>query len=104
MSNPVGTAYYMSPELLKGNYDKSCDIWSIGVVAYILLCGYPPFNGDNDNVIFESIKRGHFEFPNQAWSNKSDLAKDFIKCLLRRDPRKRFTAKEASMHPWITNS
>jgi len=104
MSNPVGTAYYMSPELLKGNYDKSCDIWSIGVVAYILLCGYPPFNGDNDNVIFESIKRGHFEFPNQAWSNKSDLAKDFIKCLLRRDPNKRLTAKEALRHPWITKT
>ncbi|KAL3762817.1 hypothetical protein ACHAW5_011275 [Stephanodiscus triporus] len=104
MSNPVGTAYYMSPELLKGNYDKSCDIWSIGVVAYILLCGYPPFNGDNDNDIFESIKRGHFDFPNQAWSNKSDLARDFIKCLLRRDPRKRLTAKEALRHPWITKT
>jgi serine/threonine protein kinase len=48
MSNPVGTAYYMSPELLKGEYDRSCDIWSIGIVAYILLCGYPPFNDDTD--------------------------------------------------------
>ena len=104
MSNPVGTAYYMSPELLKGRYDKSCDIWSVGVVTYILLCGYPPFNGQSDQDIFESIKRGHFEFPAQAWSGKSDLAKDFVKCLLRRDPRKRFTAKEASMHPWIANS
>jgi serine/threonine protein kinase len=104
MSNPVGTAYYMSPELLKGKYDKSCDIWSIGVITYILLCGYPPFNGDTDHDIFESIGRGHFEFPGQAWSNKSDLAKDFIKCLLRRDPRKRFTVKEASMHPWIATS
>ena len=104
MSNPVGTAYYMSPELLKGRYDKSCDLWSVGVVAYILLCGYPPFNGQSDQDIFESIKRGHFEFPAQAWSGKSDLAKDFVRCLLRRDPRKRFTAKEASMHPWIANS
>jgi serine/threonine protein kinase len=103
MSNPVGTAYYMSPELLKGKYDKSCDLWSVGVVAYILLCGYPPFNGDTDLDIFDSIKRGHFEFPNQAWSDKSDMARDFIKCLLRRDPRKRFTAKEASLHPWIAN-
>lgn len=102
MSNPVGTAYYMSPELLKGKYDRSCDIWSIGIVAYILLCGYPPFNGDTDQEIFESIKRGHFVFPAQAWSNKSDLAKDFIKCLLRRHPRKRFTASEAMIHPWIS--
>jgi serine/threonine protein kinase len=104
MRNPMGTAYYMSPELLKGNYDKSCDIWSIGVVAYILLCGNPPFNGDFDNAIFESIKKGHFEFSTQSWSNKSDLVKDFIKCLLRRDPQKRFTAKEAFLHPWIANS
>ena len=104
MSNPVGTAYYMSPELLKGKYDKSCDIWSIGVVAYILLCGYPPFNGETDLDIFESIERGQCQFPVQAWSTKSDLAKDFIKCLLRRDPRKRFTANEASMHPWIATS
>lgn len=102
MNNPVGTAYYMSPELLKGKYDRSCDIWSIGIVAYILLCGYPPFNGDTDKDIFDSIKRGSFVFPAQAWSKKSDLVKDFIKCLLRRDPRKRFTVEEALMHPWIT--
>mmetsp|Transcript_3435 Transcript_3435/g.5979 ORF Transcript_3435/g.5979 Transcript_3435/m.5979 type:complete len:128 (+) Transcript_3435:298-681(+) len=103
MINPVGTAYYMSPELLKGKYDKSCDLWSIGTIVYILLSGYPPFNGDTDPDIFESIKKGHFEFPAQQWSTKSDEAKNFIKCLLRRDPRKRFTANEALGHPWIKN-
>ena len=103
MSNPVGTAYYMSPELLKGKYDKSCDVWSVGTIAYILLCGYPPFNGDTDPDIFENIKKGRFDFPDPAWSNKSDMVKDFIKCLLRRDPRKRFTAKEALMHPWVVS-
>ncbi len=102
MSNPVGTAYYMSPELLKGKYDKSCDVWSVGIIVYISLCGYPPFNGVTDNDIFESIERGHFQFPVQAWSDKSDRAKDFIKCLLRRDPSRRLTAKEALDHPWIT--
>ncbi|KAL7525755.1 hypothetical protein ACHAXR_001145 [Thalassiosira sp. AJA248-18] len=104
MTNPVGTAYYMSPELLKGKYGKSCDVWSVGTIVYTLLCGYPPFNGDTDPEIYDAIKEGHFHFlPEQAWSDKSDLAKDFIKCLLRRDPRKRFTAKEALIHPWIVN-
>jgi serine/threonine protein kinase len=103
MSNPVGTAYYMSPELLKGNYSKSADIWSVGVVAYILLCGYPPFNGDTDPVIFDTIENGQLDFPSRAWSSKSSMARDFIQCLLRRDPSMRFTAKEALLHPWILN-
>mmetsp|Transcript_9688 Transcript_9688/g.21023 ORF Transcript_9688/g.21023 Transcript_9688/m.21023 type:complete len:386 (+) Transcript_9688:113-1270(+) len=103
MSNSVGTAYYMSPELLKGRYDKSCDMWSVGTIVYILLCGYPPFNSDTDPEIFEKIRKGHFEFPAQQWSAKSDEVKDFVKCLLRRDPGKRFTAKEALVHPWIKN-
>ena len=103
MSNPVGTAYYMAPELLKGRYDRSCDVWSLGTIAYILLCGYPPFNGETDPEIFETIQRGHYKFAGQAWEHKSDECKDFIKCLLRRDPRKRFTAREALEHPWIKN-
>ncbi len=103
LSNPVGTAYYMSPELLKGKYDQSCDVWSTGIVAYILLCGYPPFNGDTDPDIFKAIKEAVFNFPSQAWGHISPEAKDFIKCLLRKDPRKRFTAEEALKHPWIRN-
>jgi len=102
MSNPVGTAYYMSPELLKCNYSAPTDIWSAGIIAYILLCGYPPFNGDTDREIFDAISRGHFDFPSESgWTDKSPLCMDFIKCLLRRDPRKRCTAHEALMHPWI---
>lgn len=101
MSNPVGTAYYMSPELLKGKYDKQCDLWSIGIVTYILLSGYPPFNGSTDAEIQDSTRKGRLHFAGSAWLTKSDDAMDFVKCLLRRDPRKRFTAKEALMHPWI---
>eukprot|EP01082_Thalassiosira_pseudonana_P012658 g11469.t1 g11469 contig5:935359-936664(-) len=104
MSNPVGTAYYMSPELLKGRYDKSCDIWSIGVVSYIIICGYPPFNGGEDPEIFKNILEGSFTFPKQGWEGVSDEAKDLIKCLLHTDIRKRFTAQEALMHPWIKHS
>ncbi|KAL7476544.1 hypothetical protein ACHAW6_002400 [Cyclotella cf. meneghiniana] len=104
MSTQVGTCFYMSPELLKGKYDKSCDVWSIGVVAYILICGYPPFNGETDPDIFEAIKKGSFSFPSKGWSGISDECKDFIKCLLRKDPRKRFTADEALMHSWLKYS
>lgn len=102
MNNPVGTAYYMAPEVLKGAYDQSCDIWSIGTIVYITLCGYPPFNGGTDPQIFDAIKRGTFEFPKAAWAFKSEEVKDFIKCLLRMDPNKRLTANEALKHPWIT--
>ena len=97
----LGTPYYMAPELVKGKYDQSCDIWSVGIVAYILLCGYPPFNGETDLDIFETIKQADFNFPSRAWKHVSPEAKDFIKCLLRKDPRKRFTAEEALKHPWI---
>mmetsp|Transcript_16254 Transcript_16254/g.27743 ORF Transcript_16254/g.27743 Transcript_16254/m.27743 type:complete len:363 (-) Transcript_16254:54-1142(-) len=103
MSNPVGTSYYMSPELLQGKYDKACDVWSVGTIVYILLCGYPPFNGDTDPDIFEAIKEGNLRFPTKQWSGKSAEARDFVKSLLRRDPRKRFTANEALSHPWIKN-
>jgi len=101
MTNPVGTAYYMSPELLKGRYNKSTDIWSIGVVAYILLCGHPPFNGSSDSEIQDATRRGRLHFQSNGWLSKSDDAMDFVKCLLRRDQRKRFTAREALLHPWI---
>jgi serine/threonine protein kinase len=101
LSNPVGTAYYMSPELLKCNYSAPTDIWSTGIVAYILLCGYSPFNGDEDDEIFDAISQGRLEFPAYGWMDKSPLCIDFVKCLLRRNPRKRYTAQEALMHPWI---
>ncbi|KAL7469778.1 hypothetical protein ACHAXS_011750, partial [Conticribra weissflogii] len=101
MANPVGTAYYMSPELIKGKYDRSCDVWSVGVVAYILICGYPPFNGSSDPAIFDVIRKGRLQFPEKAWTGVSDEAKDFVKSLLRRDPKRRLSAKEALVHPWI---
>ena len=102
MSNPVGTAYYMSPELLKGKYDRSCDLWAVGVVTYILLCGFPPYNGSSDEIIQKTIRKGKLTFSGN-WLYKSDQAIDFVKCLLRRD-QKRYTAKEALAHPWIRHT
>ena len=101
LSNPVGSAYYMSPECLECDYSAPTDIWSIGIITYILLCGYAPFSGDDNCEIFNAISIGNLDFPSSEWMTKSPLCIDFIKCLLRRDPTKRFTAQEALMHPWI---
>mmetsp|Transcript_36250 Transcript_36250/g.53154 ORF Transcript_36250/g.53154 Transcript_36250/m.53154 type:complete len:560 (-) Transcript_36250:497-2176(-) len=101
MKTKVGTPYYVAPEVLRREYTKSCDIWSIGVISYILLCGYPPFYGDSDNQIFDSVRTGVFDFPSPDWDGISDAAKDFICCLLRKDPSLRLVASEALAHKWI---
>jgi serine/threonine protein kinase len=62
LTEKFGTIYYISPEVLKGNYTAKCDIWSLGVIMYILLCGEPTFNGENDDEIIKKIIRGKFEF------------------------------------------
>jgi calcium-dependent protein kinase len=90
MQTKVGTPYYVAPEVLKREYTNSCDIWSIGVITYILLCGYPPFYGDSDTQIFESVRVGKFDFPSPEWDDISDDAKEFVIELLMKDPRKRY--------------
>eukprot|EP01083_Nonionella_stella_P076017 206959_1 len=70
MTSIVGTAYYIAPEVLRKKYDKSCDLWSVGVVAYIMLCGYPPFNGDSNDEIHRSVLRGAYDFPSE-WEGVS---------------------------------
>lgn len=101
MNTKVGTPYYVAPEVLNREYTKSCDIWSIGVITYILLCGYPPFYGDTDNQIFDSVRTARFDFPSPDWDGISDSAKDFICSLLKRDPSKRLSASDALNHRWI---
>mmetsp|Transcript_18465 Transcript_18465/g.36964 ORF Transcript_18465/g.36964 Transcript_18465/m.36964 type:complete len:504 (+) Transcript_18465:28-1539(+) len=103
MKTKVGTPYYVAPEVLNKEYDKSCDMWSIGVISYILLCGYPPFYGDNDHEIFVSVKAAKFDFPSPEWDTISEKAKDFIMCLLKKDPSKRLTANNALDHPWFAD-
>lgn len=97
----VGTSYYMSPELLSGSYDRCADVWAVGIIAYILLCGYPPFNGESDDDVFASVEDGHLVFPDRHWGDKTECARDFVRCLLRRDANLRHTAREALDHPWI---
>ena len=88
-------------QVLNRNYTKACDMWSIGVITYILLCGYPPFYGDNDAAIFKQIMSGTFEFPDQEWRTVSAEAKAFIQRLLTLDATKRPTAADAETDPWF---
>lgn len=90
MQTKVGTPYYVAPEVLQRQYTKSCDVWSIGVITYILLCGYPPFYGDSDTQIFESVKVGKFDFPSPEWDTISDSAKDFVIQMLQKHPKDRY--------------
>lgn len=99
--NTVGTSYYMAPELLDGSYDRSCDLWSIGVIAYVMLSGRPPFNGNSDEVIFRKIRRGNFRMDTSLWDGVSECAKDFITCLLDMNPTRRWTAHMALNHAWL---
>jgi len=101
MSTLVGTPYYIAPEVLKKRYENKCDLWSVGVIAYILLCGYPPFNGKDNEATHRSVLRGKYYFPAEDWSNISRDAMDFIVRLLQMNPKKRMTIEQALNHPWI---
>ena len=100
MTSFVGTAYYVSPEVLQGKYDEKCDIWSAGVILYIMLNGVPPFNGANDNEIYRRISQMKLSFPESNWKNISDDAKDLIKKMIC-PPDRRFNAQQVLNHVWI---
>ncbi|XP_047334619.1 calcium-dependent protein kinase 19-like [Impatiens glandulifera] len=97
----VGSSYYIAPEILRGKYGKEVDIWSAGVILYILLSGVPPFSGDSDKATFDAILRGHIDFDNQPWPSISRSAKDLVKRMLTQDPKKRITSAEILVHPWM---
>ncbi|KAF7459735.1 Hypothetical predicted protein [Marmota monax] len=109
LSTACGTPGYvgaegpgLAPEVLAQKpYSKAVDCWSIGVIAYILLCGYPPFYDENDAKLFEQILKAEYEFDSPYWDDISDSAKDFIRHLMEKDPEKRFTCEQALQHPWI---
>ncbi|KAK0167575.1 hypothetical protein PV327_004954 [Microctonus hyperodae] len=119
---PVGSAEFMAPEVVEAfigetnYYDKRCDLWSLGVIMYILLCGYPPFygncgtecgweKGENcqacQELLFTSIQQGRYDFPDREWHNISEDAKDLIRGLLVKDAHQRLSAECVLKHPWI---
>ena len=100
MQTRAGTPYYISPEVLAGNYNELCDMWSCGCILYILLCGYPPFFGDNDQEILRMVQQGDYNFDGEEWDNISSDAKDLIRKLIEK-PEKRLTAQEALQHKWL---
>lgn len=102
----TGTPFYVAPEVLSqwGQYGPACDLWSCGVIAYILLSGTPPFQGKNDQETLQKVSNGAFQFPKQYFGSVSEPAKELIKKLLVKDVSKRMTAVEALAHPWITTA
>ncbi|KAL8269986.1 hypothetical protein Esti_006086 [Eimeria stiedai] len=101
MRTRAGTPYYVSPQVLEGRYGPECDVWSAGVMMYILLCGYPPFNAPSDRGIMNKVRAGHYTFPDAEWSKVSLQAKDLISRLLDRHPRTRISAEQAIRHQWF---
>ena len=97
----VGSSYYMAPEIIKRKYDEKCDLWSIGVILYILLTGRPPFDGNDDEEILENVKKGVYDKWSYPFPLLSPHAKDLITKLLQYDPKKRLSAEQALEHPWF---
>jgi hypothetical protein len=98
----VGTPYYIAPEVLEGRgYGRAVDMWSVGVVAFTMLGGYPPFFGDTERDIFRRVSRGTYSFGGPEWSPRSAAARDFVRRLLVNPPWRRLTASEALCHPWL---
>ncbi|KAJ0457208.1 putative protein kinase CAMK-CDPK family [Helianthus annuus] len=97
----VGSAYYVAPEVLKRKSGPASDVWSIGVITYILLCGRRPFWDKTEDGIFKEVLRNKPDFRRKPWPSISTSAKDFVRKLLVKDPRARLTAAQALSHPWV---
>jgi len=101
MKQTFGTPYYIAPEVLRCDYTEKCDIWSCGVILYILLSGRPPFDGNDDREILSRVKQGVYSISGPEWRNVSKEAIDLVKRMLTFEPTKRVTASEAIQHSWL---
>ncbi|GBG29706.1 Protein kinase, putative [Hondaea fermentalgiana] len=104
LSTSCGTPGYVAPEILNGQkYGKEVDMWSFGVIIYILLCGYPPFHHENQRELFRQIRSANFKFDEEYWSEVSNSAKDLVSKLLIVDRTKRLTIDQLLEHPWLVD-
>ncbi|CAD8087698.1 unnamed protein product [Paramecium primaurelia] len=101
MSKRLGTPYYIAPEVLQKKYNEKCDVWSCGVILYILLAGYPPFYGRNETEIFDKILKGKIPFHTTEWNKISKEAKNLITNMLCQDVEKRYSAQQVLDDPWM---
>lgn len=104
LSRVVGSSYYVAPEVLKKSYSEACDLWSLGVIVYMLLSGAPPFYGKNDEAIKASIVQGEYTFPHELFRDVSDEAMAFVSTLLSYNIEYRYTADQALSHPWLSSN
>ncbi|KAJ1386501.1 Serine/threonine-protein kinase, active site [Sesbania bispinosa] len=102
-SDVVGSPYYVAPEVLRKHYGPELDVWSAGVILYILLSGVPPFWAETEQGIFRQILLGRLDFQSEPWPSISDSAKDLIRKMLDRNPKTRLTAHQVLCHPWIVD-
>lgn len=101
LTTKAGTPYYVAPEVLAGKYNEASDIWSCGVIMFVMLCGYPPFYGETDAEVLSKVRLGSFNFSSNDWANVSKDAKDLIRRMLQKDPKHRATAADSVTDVWI---
>ena len=101
LTEQIGTSFYIAPEVIKNSYNEKCDLWSCGVILYILLCGSPPFYGKNEKEIFKKIIEGNFTFRHKIWNKISNEAKNLVLKLLQVNPDKRISAKDSLEDIWF---
>lgn len=101
LTNRFGSVYYVAPEVLLSSYTEQCDVWSLGVILFLILSGKPPFNGANDQIILKKVYEGKYSMDGPEWSEVSDDAKDLVGKMLIYDFKKRFTARQCLEHRWI---
>ena len=101
MNKEVGTAYYIAPEVINLHYTEKCDIWSIGVILYIMISGRPPFDGRNEREILTRVSTGVYSLETPEWKQTSSAVKDLISKMMEVDYNKRLSASQCLDHPWI---
>mmetsp|Transcript_88774 Transcript_88774/g.286894 ORF Transcript_88774/g.286894 Transcript_88774/m.286894 type:complete len:570 (+) Transcript_88774:123-1832(+) len=104
LTTKLGTPAYSSPQVFAGQYDQSCDLWSVGAMLYVLLSGQPPFQGRTDAEVIQNVKRGNYAFKGATWDVVGDVAKDMVRRMLKFNPQERASAQQALQHVYIRDS